>query len=97
MASIQAAEQDAQRDSLPNSRVELPFIAELNPAQRGEVNRQGASKLARKKDGAYTVIQRGHCKGVTLVSTKKGSGYESSPAQDVRTSACQRDPQIRCE
>ena len=97
MASIRAAEQNALRDSVPHGRVELPFIAELNPALRVEVNCQGASALAREKDGAYAVIQRGHCKEVTLMSTKKGSGCERSPAQDLRTSACQRDPQIRCE
>ena len=37
------------------------------------------------------MIQRGHCKGLALMSTKEASGYECSPVYDLRPSACQRD------
>ena len=81
MASIRAAEQNALRDSVPHGRVELPFSrVKSSPAGRGKLS-GGASALAREKDGAYAVIQRGHCKEVNLMSTKKGSGCERSPAK----------------
>ena len=85
----------SKRGSVPIVRVELPFMTDLNPTLWVKVSCQRVSALAREADGAYTMIQRRHCKGLTLMSTKKLSGHECSPAQDLRTSACQRNPQIR--
>ena len=69
----------SKRGSVPIVRVELPFMADLNPTLRVKVNCQRVSALAREAGGAYTMIQRGHCKGLALMSTKKASGYECSP------------------
>lgn len=72
-------------------------MTDLNPTLRVKVNCQRVSALAREAGGAYTMIQRGHCKGLALVSTKKASGYECSPARDLRPSECQRDPLVSSE
>ena len=73
----------SKRGSVPIVRVELPFMADLNPTLRIEVNCQRVSALARETSGAYTMIQRGHCKGPALMSTKEASGYECSPVYDL--------------
>ena len=72
-------------------------MADLNPTLRVEVNCQRVGVLARETGGAYTMIQRGHCKELALMSAKRASGYGCAPVWDLRPSACQRDPQIRCE
>ena len=66
-------------------------MADLNPTLRVEANCQRVGVLAREKSCAFTMIQRGYCKGLASMSTKKASGYGCTPVWHLRPSACQRD------